>query len=38
MINIAKGNAFAVGSYNATAEHMTLTGCKTVAAGAEYAW
>lgn len=37
-INMAKGNAFALGTYNATSEHMTLTSCTTVTEGAEYAW
>ena len=38
VVAVAKGNAFALGTYDATTEHMTLTGCKTVAEGVEYAW
>ena len=38
MINMAKGNAFALGTYDPQTEHMTLSDCKTVAAGVEYAW
>ena len=36
--NMAKGNAFALGTCDATREHITLTSCKTVAEGVEYAW
>lgn len=38
MINMAKGNALALGTYNATSEHMTLTACRQLAEGPEYAW
>eukprot|EP01047_Picozoa_sp_COSAG01_P063954 COSAG01_NODE_8379_length_2807_cov_12.130355_2_plen_510_part_00 len=38
MINMARGNAFALGRYDAQAEHMTLDGCRVLAEGAEYAW
>ena len=38
MINSAIGNEFALGVYNSTSEHMTVTSSSTIAAGASYKW